>query len=133
MAEHQGALVQAAQRLQLLFAKQPDAVIAMGDRAGSVGQLLPNRLIQLEGLVMDSKFLENLHHSKSIAELLKKYDVHYYVATGSRRNDDGCYTTWEPSQSRGDSFKLESRLCAPVVDAFTIDGYTTIVFDVSRI
>lgn len=132
MAEHQGALVEAAQRLQRLFANEPDATIAMGDRAGAVGQALPNRLIQLEGLVMDSDYLTGLRHSGSIMEILKRYNVHYYIATTSSRNDDGCYTTWEPSQSRGDSFKLQSRVCAPVVATFTLDGYTTVVFDVSK-
>jgi hypothetical protein len=61
---------------------------------------------------MDSNCLKNLHEAKSIVDILKSYRVHFHIATGSPRNEDGCYTTWEPSQSPGDSFKLGSRVCA---------------------
>jgi hypothetical protein len=128
LAYHQGALVEAARRLQRLFADDPRAVIAMGDRAGAVGQALPNRLIQLEGLVMDREYLETFRRAQSISDVLDRYGVDYYIATGARLESDGCYTTWEPSQAGADSFRLESHVCAPVVATFTLDGNTTVVF-----
>jgi hypothetical protein len=132
LAYHQGALVDAARRMQSFFASDPRAVIAMGDRAGAVGQALPNRLIQLEGLVMDHAYLEAFRSARSLSDVFDHYHVDYYIATGARRESDGCYTTWEPSQAGRDSFRLESHICAPVVMTFTLDGNTTTVFRLKK-
>jgi hypothetical protein len=93
--------------------------------------VLPNRVIQLEGLVMDKAFLGYLRHATSIMDVLKRYGVDY-VATGPRVQAESCYLTSEPSQAGDDSFKLKSRVCAPVVDTFTLDGYATVVFRTNK-
>lgn len=127
-AGHQEAVMLAAERIQRIVSGQPGATIAMGDRAGAVGEIVPNRVVQLEGLVMDRDYINRLHQSKSINELLRGYKVDYYVATNPRAENDGCYTVWEPGESRGESFRLEGRICATVVASFTLDGWHTVVF-----
>jgi len=42
----------------------------MGDRAGFVGYLLSSPLIQLEGLVLDSNYLNLLEKNRNIEEVL---------------------------------------------------------------
>jgi hypothetical protein len=130
LAMHENAMVEAGLRLRDLLAAEPDAVIAMGDRAGAVGELLPNRLIQLEGLVMDKAYLTYLRQSTSLTDIFRRYGVDYYVATAARSDGAGCFVTSEPEKAGADSFHLSSRLCAPVVASFTLDGYNTLLFDV---
>jgi hypothetical protein len=116
LAERENAMVEAGLRLRNLLAAEPTAVIAMGDRAGAVGELLPNRLIQPEGLVMDKAYLvDYLRRSKSIIDIIRRYSVDYYVATPARPGGLGCYVTREPETAGEDSFQLTSRLCAPLI------------------
>jgi hypothetical protein len=129
-ARRRQANIFAAQKLQQLLVHDPHAVLAMGDRAGIFGELLPNnRLVQLEGLVMDMQFLRKMRSASSIVPILREYGVDYYIATNPRTESKGCFTTWEPYRSNGDSFKVESKICAPVVADFTIQqGTRNVVF-----
>lgn len=129
-ARRQAPLVEAARLIKDRFAGDGSAVFAMGDRAGAVGEVLPNRLVQLEGLVMDRKFLQDMRSASSILSVLKDYGVDYYIATAPRPMGHDCYATSEPSQSHGYSMKLHSVVCAPIAADFTVAGAHTVVFSV---
>ena len=127
-AARESSMVRAALELRSRLADQPEAVLAMGDRAGAVGEYLPNRVVQLEGLVMDKRFLDSLHTAHSILPLLRQYGVTYYIATNPRLRDDGCFATVEPAQSKGDSPRVETTICGGVAHEFWVDGWHTVVF-----
>lgn len=88
------------------FEKQNKGVYAMGDRAGIVGYLLESPVVQLEGLVMDKEFLENLKNRKKLIDLILPYHVEYYIATNPGKINDSTYLVSEPSQSNGFSSKI---------------------------
>ena len=97
-----------------------------------IGVLLVGRQNQL--MLLTTSLLTvwgYLRHVTSIMDVLKRYGVDY-VATGPRVQAESCYLTSEPSQAGDDSFKLKSRVCAPVVDTFTLDGYATVVFRTNK-
>jgi len=103
----------------------------MGDRAGAVGEYLPNRLVQLEGLVMDRHFLDSLRRADSILPVLKEYGVSYYVATNPVPGANGCFITTEPAQSKGYSHRVRTTLCQKIVGDFWVDGWHTVVFRIT--
>ena len=70
----------------LKFEKDHPGIYAMGDRAGVVGFLLDSPLIQLEGLVMDKKYLKILEKSNNIEEILNTYNVDYYIGTNLKKS-----------------------------------------------
>ncbi len=102
------------------FEKNNPGIYAMGDRSGIVGYLLSSPLIQLEGLVMDRKYLNLLEKSSHIEEILDNYNISYYVGTGLKKNANNCFMVIEPLQSNGYSRRLESQLCWDEVLQFTV-------------
>jgi hypothetical protein len=79
------------------FAQDHPGTYAMGDRAGIVGFRLKDRLVQLEGLVMDPKYLANIQQERDLIGVLKAYGVNYYIATNPRKDEAG-YVCAEPRQ-----------------------------------
>ena len=102
------------------FEKNNPGIYAMGDRAGFVGYLLSSPLIQLEGLVMDSNYLNLLEKNRNIEEILNYYNTTYYIGTGLRKDENNCFIVIEPTQSNGFSRRIESRLCWEEVLHFTV-------------
>ena len=102
------------------FEKNNPGIYAMGDRSGTVGYLLKSPLIQLEGLVMDTKYLNLLEKSSNIEDVLNKYNTSYYIGTALKKNENNCYMVIEPLQSNGYSRRVESQLCWEEVLRFTV-------------
>ncbi len=128
------------------FAQTHPGVYAMGDRAGAVGYLAPVPVIQLEGLMMDKPFLDNIRQQRDLREVLSQYGVLYYIASFHRdglsgaklsqteikhvgMGDDGCYNAKEPAQAGPDSPAMRTRLCQSPVAVFRHGDYVNDVFD----
>jgi hypothetical protein len=101
---------------------------AMGDRAGSVGFLMPYPLVQTEGLVMDRSYLESVRREGSLRSELLARGVRYYIAT-----EDGplqkCFHASEPSQAGPDSPHLRDIFCEAPLANFEQGGMTTAIYD----
>jgi hypothetical protein len=88
----------------------PGATLAMGDRAGAVGYYANRPLLQLEGLVADADYVEQLASGGAIERMIAE-DVDYYVRY-TRRVDDGtpvgadCRRLAEPVYSDVDLFAV---------------------------
>jgi hypothetical protein len=128
--ERQTTMYATAQAIKKFLADKPYAVVAMGDRAGYVGSALPNRVIQLEGLVMDRQFLETMRQATSLRPVLDHYGVNYYITTNPIAYGASCYLTWEPAQSKGDSVRVRNDICDKIVFEYLRDGFRTVVFEV---
>lgn len=88
----------------------PDAVIAMGDRAGYFGYLADRPLLHLEGLVADADYLHEVEHGEAL-DRMGTEDVGYYVnnARLSATVDiDGrrCFRFVEPPYTFGPTFEV---------------------------
>lgn len=66
-----------------------DDVIAMGDRAGIVSYLIENPVVQTEGLVMDKDFLMKIKAEQPVIDILKEYDVRYYISNNPIQTSNG--------------------------------------------
>lgn len=123
------------------FEKNNNGIYAMGDRAGIVGYLLESPLVQLEGLVMDTTYLNQLKTKKRVSDLLNDYKVDYYIVSNPKKINDSTYLVSEPSQSHGYSYKLQDTISWPVMmDFIQQSNYTfkknievhTIIFKVPK-
>lgn len=92
--------------------------MAMGDRAGKVGWLLPGRLLQLEGLVEDESFLRRIRAQDDVIRVMKDYNVRYYVTAKAVLGNDHCYAIAEPSRTGEYAAKMHARLCAAPIFEF---------------
>ncbi|HEX2535804.1 MAG TPA: hypothetical protein VHK69_18810 [Chitinophagaceae bacterium] len=111
------ALHEAGFRIGAFTRKYP-GTYAMGDRAGIVGYVSDQKLIQLEGLVMNKEYLDNLYRTDSLQELLHQYDVRYYISTYARQLNDTTFEVSEPFQSRGYSKRIVDTISWPVLADF---------------
>ena len=97
------------------FAAQHPGVYAMGDRAGIVGYLLNNPVIQLEGLACDTTMVKNISSQKNLLTVLDEYKVNYYIATinpdtpinNPWKNENGWHFT-EPQQGGTHTPKMKA-------------------------
>lgn len=92
------------------FAKTHPGRYAMGDRAGMVGFVLPFPLLQLEGLMEDRKFLENIRSQRNLADVLREYGVDYYAKFGARPAGT-CFQTTEPERAGPSSPRMSGTFC----------------------
>lgn len=72
--------------------------VAIGDRAGLFTYITGATTIQLEGLVMDRDYLENLK-SMDLFEILEYYDAEYYIGTEPTSDNNGDFVFKEPIQA----------------------------------
>jgi hypothetical protein len=110
------------------FDRTHPGVYAMGDRAGTPGFLLPEPLIQLEGLVMDKAFLANIRRQRPLPEVLHEYAVRYYIAINPVVSH-GCWLTAEPLVAGPDAPHMRGTFCIQPVAAFPHSGFNTVIFD----
>lgn len=68
------------------FFKERSGIVAYGDGAGTAAYLIENPVVQLEGLVMDHNYLDEIKNGDLI-NILKKYNVEYYVSITSIKKD----------------------------------------------
>lgn len=121
----------AAQDLKNFAATHP-GVYAMGDRAGTVGYYLPDPLVQIEGLMMDKAFLENMRTQRNLLDVLREYHVRYFIATNPVPQGS-CLLVREPAQGGADAPKMQGVFCsAPVHTYKNTSDHRNVVFDMSR-
>ena len=109
------------------FDKDHHGKYAMGDRAGTVGYLLPDPLIQLEGLVMDKAYLKNVCARRNLIDVLRDYHVNYYVSTNPELTGS-CYRFVEPAKAGPASPKMHGELCEQPLMMVAHNGFTTAIF-----
>lgn len=93
------------------FSNQHPGLYAMGDGSGTPAYLSTQPFIQLEGLMMDSEYVQLLRRRTPLPLVLQHYHVDYYVAFVPQRTGP-CLTLSEPAQSGGLSPKLAGTVCA---------------------
>jgi len=85
--------------------------------------------VQLEGLVMDKKFLNNIREQRNLLEVLKGYGVRYYVSTNAVSSGNGCFALSEPGVAGLRSPHMRATLCRAPISAFQSGQYYVRVFD----
>ena len=115
------------------FAATHPGRYAMGDRAGMVGYVLNQPVVQMEGLMMDSAFLEHIRRRESLLSVLHEYGADYYVGfeAAGREGDErqGCVEAREPAQAGAGSPVMRAELCDAPVASFQARSGRTLVFD----
>jgi hypothetical protein len=109
------------------FAEHHPGVYAMGDRAGYVGYLIQQPVIQLEGLVEDEQYLQKLKAREPLRSILNDYEVAYYVGANPVK-EDGCYRMTEPLQGGPTVYRVQGVFCEAPVATFRHGGYETVIF-----
>jgi len=112
-----------------------DAVLAMGDRAGLVGYLVDRPMLQLEGLVSDAEWLDDLEDGTAIDRMIAE-GVDYLVVSGIPvvrdvpRGGLACQAITEPRAGRGPKFEV---IVCPGDEVFAAgsgrDGFTVYRFE----
>jgi hypothetical protein len=110
------------------FSQNHHGLYAMGDCAGTATYLINQPVIQLEGLVMDAPFLENIRQGRNLNEVLNSYNVRYYV-TADAALRDGCYKTVEPIQAGSDSPHMHGSFCQAPIASYPHGHATLYIFD----
>lgn len=113
------------------FAETHPGVYAMGDRAGRVAYLMPNPILQTEGLMMDRPYLELLKRQTPLRQVLARYNVQYYVAT-AYEPFTGCFEASEPAKAGPQSAHMRGEFCEPPQATFNHNGIETLIFDVGK-
>lgn len=107
------------------FMDSHPGLYAMGDRAGRIGYLSRQPMIQLEGLVMDKTYLETLRgQGMTLHGLLEKYGVDYYIVS-VEKNASGCYDVVEPYFGGAHTVKVKGEFCAEPFEDFRRYGTLT--------
>lgn len=119
-----GLLLNVALKIKDFAAAHP-GIYAMGDRAGIVSFLLPDPLIQLEGLVSDESMIENISAQRDLREALLSYGVNYYISSLSTKIDS-CVDVSEPSQPGPFAPRMRMRLCEESIYFYNGVGNTAI-------
>lgn len=103
----------------------PDAVVAMGDRAGALGYYLERPVVQLEGLVGSVQYLDALRHA-TVHEFLASRRVSVYIRSSADRGDPagprGCMRYLEPLQGGGPKITIVVCTRDLLVDEHFSDG-----------
>ena len=120
----------AATELQA-FAQTHPGVYAMGDRAGNVGILVDQPIVQMEGLMMDKAFLSNIRRQRELHDVLRDYGVRYYIATNPTRVGH-CFRATEPMKAGPTAPVMQGDFCSVPLAHFFHNDYNTYVFDMKR-
>jgi hypothetical protein len=107
------------------FARLHPGTYAMGDRSGIVGYLLPQPMVQTEGLMMDRDFLRRMQQQQPLREALSAYNVRYFIASAYGWNG-GCYQASEPYQGGPHSPHMKAFFCEQPIAVFVGDPVTLI-------
>ena len=99
------------------FARSHPGIYAMGDCAGASGYVVPQPIVQTEGLVMDAAFLNNIRKQRDLRDVLQSYNVSYYVTLRATQVN-GCFHVEEPAQGGPDSPRMRTTLCQSPVASF---------------
>ena len=110
------------------FAETHPGTYAMGDRAGRVAWLIPDPIVQTEGLMMDRTYLDFVKHQTPLRETLAHYNVRYYVAT-AYTPFSGCFQASEPAKAGPSSAHMRAQFCEAPQASFLHDGIQTLIYD----
>jgi hypothetical protein len=111
------------------FAAGHPGIYGMGDAAGTPAVVMGQPIVQLEGLVMDKKFLDNIRQKRNLLDVLKEYGVRYYVSTNAVSAENGCFDLSEPKVAGPRSPHMRATLCRSPMKYFTSGEYVVWVFD----
>jgi hypothetical protein len=111
------------------FAAGHPGIYGMGDSAGTPGVVIGQPIVQLEGLVMDKKFLEEIRQERNLLDVLRAYGVRYYVSTNAVSSANGCFNLSEPRVGGPRSPHMRATLCRAPVKTFTSGEFDITVFD----
>ncbi len=111
------------------FAAGHPGIYGMGDAAGTPAVLIGQPIVQLEGLVMDRKFLDNIRDQRNLLDVLKEYRVRYYVSTNAVALGNGCFDLSEPKVAGPRSPHMRATLCQPPAKFFRSGEYGAWIFD----
>jgi len=126
----QASIYEGAVDLHAFEATHP-GIYAMGDRAGKVGYMLDNPMVQVEGIVMDKGFLEHMKRGEDLHSLLRDYHVKYYIAT-AHHPFTGCFDAVEPYQAGPSSPTMRGEFCSTPAAQFQHEDVLTLVYDMDR-
>jgi hypothetical protein len=113
------------------FATRHPGIYAMGDRAGRVAYLIPDPVVQTEGLMMDREYLRYVEKQTPLREVLKHYNVRYYIAT-AYDPFQGCFEAAEPAKAGPTSAHMRAEFCEDPAASYFHDGIETLIFDLSK-
>jgi hypothetical protein len=113
------------------FAMTHPGVYAMGDRAGIAGQLVNQPIVQLEGLVMDKAFLDDMRQQRDLKQVLESYGVRYYICTNPKQVG-ACLRATEPMAAGPTSPVMRGTFCSPPLRHFLHSGFNTYIFDMKN-
>jgi hypothetical protein len=111
------------------FAATHPGIYGMGDAAGTPAVVMGQPIVQLEGLVMDKKFLNNIRERRNLLDVLKEHGVRYYISTNAVASGDGCFDLSEPKVAGPRSPHMRATLCRAPVKFFESGEYSVWVFD----
>ena len=120
--------IQAASLEIAEFAQTHPGTYAMGDRAGRVAFLIPDPVIQTEGLMMDRPYLSFIRSQASLRTVLAHYDVRYYVAT-AYEPFSGCFQASEPAKAGSGSAHMRAEFCEAPLKRLQHEGIETLIYD----
>ena len=111
------------------FAATHPGIYGMGDAAGTPAVVMGQPIVQLEGLVMDKKFLNNIRERRNLLDVLKEHGVRYYISTNAVASGDGCFDLSEQKVAGPRSPHMRATLCRAPVKFFESGEYSVWVFD----
>jgi hypothetical protein len=111
------------------FAATHPGIYGMGDAAGTPAVVMGQPIVQLEGLVMDKKFLNNIREKRNLLDVLKEYGVRYYISTNAVPSGNGCFDLSEPKVAGPRSPHMRAILCRAPLKYFESGEYAVWVFD----
>lgn len=124
---HWAAFAQDLQR----FALAHPGTYAMGDCAGTTGYVIPQPLIQTEGLVMDAAFLNNIRQQRDLRDVLASYGVRYYITPAAEPAPGSCFRVEEPVLGGPSSPRMRTILCQAPVATYPVGGVALRIFELS--
>ncbi len=113
------------------FAATHPGIYAMGDRSGMTAYLLPEPVVQAEGLMMDRGFLDHIRRQDDLRATLRAYGARYYVGTAWEPYT-GCFHAVEPIDAGMDSPHMVSDFCEAPLLRRERDGIQTLIFDLGQ-
>lgn len=106
--------------------------VAIGDRAGLFTYITGATTIQLEGLVMDRDYLENLKRM-DLYEILEYYDAEYYIGTEPTKANNGSFIFKEPIQASELNFYITDTVYSEPLALVSSHDITSYLYKVSEL
>ncbi len=103
---------------------------AIGDGGGAAGFLIPGAITQLEGLVNDEHYLEELKAGGSLYASLKRQNIDYYITSLDYAEGAGCVDLVEPVQGGPRVSRIKETACEKPIFTNRTDWIQSQVWDV---